>query len=119
MNKNRLKTLLILLPLLAALSPWGQFDNAFQSTSTMPGSGSPYASNPGINGAGQATYGDYVPNRGRTEGEGEDDDDDSDIHHGESGTDRPGLPVGSAVPALLLLAGGYAAVVAYRRRRQA
>lgn len=107
MNKNRLKTLLILLPLLASVPAWGQFDNAFQSTSTMMGSGSPYASNPTINSNGQAIYGDYVPNRGRTvEGISTPGDDDDDTI----------VPVGSAVPVLLLLAGGYAAVVALRRR---
>ncbi|MCQ2310290.1 MAG: hypothetical protein MJZ64_00865 [Paludibacteraceae bacterium] len=104
MIKNRLKVLLLILPLLAFVPAWGQFDNAFQSTSTMQGSGSPYASEPTIGDNGMVEQPvEMVPNRGRGIGNPEDDPRDN--------------PIGDAVPALLLLAGGYAVFAALRRRK--
>ena len=102
MNKNRLKKLLIILPLLASMPAWGQLDNAFQSTSTMPGSGSAYASDPTIGDNGMVEQpADIVPNRGRTN---------------TPNPERPSTPIGDAVPFLLLLAVGYG-VVAFCHRK--
>jgi len=112
MNKSIFKVFMVIIPLLAFVPAMAQFDNAFQSTSAMAGSGSNYASAPSINSYGQATYGDVVPNRGRT-----DEWDDIDDPDNPEGDDNPN-PIGSAVPAMLLLAGTYAGVVAIRRRRQ-
>jgi len=109
MNKSILKLILVAIPLLASVPAMAQFDNAFQSTSTMAGSGSAYASDPTITANGTveepiAT----APNRGRT----------TPGTPGGGGTQQ-GSPIGSALPTLLLLAGAYTAVIALRRRKQA
>jgi len=115
MNKSILKLILVAIPLLAFVPAMAQFDNAFQSTSTMAGSGSEYASDPTIGADGAASYSSAPQsNRGRTIGnlpgtEGE---------LSDQQTYDP-TPLGSALPALLLLAGAYTAVIALRRRQQA
>jgi len=120
MNKLILKVFILIVPLLATVPAVAQFDNAFQSTSSMAGSGSAYASDPSINSYGQATYSTYGSSRGRTltpsgGGGGESSETETDPNN----PGDPGLtPIGSAVPALLLLAGVYAGVVAVHRRRQ-
>jgi len=110
MNKSILKVILVAIPLLASVPAMAQMDNAFQSTSTMAGSGSAYASDPTIGSNGMVEQPAATPNRGRTAftpGEGKEED------HQVDDT-----PIGSALPALLLLAGAYAGVVAVKRRLQ-
>jgi len=129
MNKSILKVILVAIPLLAFVPAMAQFDNAFQSTSTMAGSGSQYASSPTM----VASYECAVPNRGRTTGHDFADRDGNGLcdncnlpstNH-NAGTDtgetevENQIPLGPALPALLLLAGAYTAVIALRRRKQA
>jgi len=116
MNKLILKVFILIVPLLATVPAVAQFESSFQSTSSMMGSGSNYSSNPMIGSDGTATYSDYTPSRGRTGREDEGDNAGS----GTQVIDPNGqqTPLGSAVPAMLLLAGAYAGVVAVRRRQQ-
>lgn len=82
--------------------------SSFGSTSSMMGSGSSYASDPSLNAYGMAEAPTYAPNRGRTAGVVTPSDDPADDYN---------QPIGDAVPFLLLLAGGYAAFAALRRRK--
>ena len=89
--------------------------SAFQSTSTMQGSGSPYASSPvELNDEGRATYEDttepaYVVRGPRR------------IGPSPSGTvdEKDKVPVGDAVLPMMLMAAAAAGAVAWRRRKAA
>ena len=89
---------------------------AFQSTSTMQGSGSAHSSTPAsLNEDGQATYSSpsvnspaYAPNGPRR----------SFGENSEGGTTSdPSSPIGDAVLPLLLMAAAAAGVIAWRRKR--
>jgi len=133
MNKTIIKVFLVAIPLVASVPAMAQF----QYTSTMTGSGSAYASDPMFGADGAATY-SSAPNRGRTatmdcthydadynstcDWCGEECTKGQGVNSGTGGgsTDPQNqLPLGPALPALLLLAGAYAVVVALRRRQQA
>ena len=93
-----------------------QSTSAFQSTSTMTGSGSSYSSNPSLNANGTASAPAYGPRRAK-------------MDDGPSITiDVPPIvvvdpekdkitPVGDAVLPMLLFAAGFAGVIALRRKR--
>ncbi|MCQ2347814.1 MAG: hypothetical protein MJZ65_01345 [Paludibacteraceae bacterium] len=114
MIKNKKMCVLTCLLLCVSVGVVAQIDGAaapsagFGSTSTMMGSGSAYSSTPTINSYGMAGDPGYVANRGRLE-----DREDAGTPGGEQ-TDGP-VPVGDAVPFLLLLAAGYAFLA--RRKR--
>jgi len=110
MNKSILKLILVAIPLLASVPAMAQF----QSTSTMAGSGSAYASDPTIGADGAATYAtaQSAIRRGALPGTEGGDDPNKEVQ-------TWGSPIGPALPTLLLLAGAYAGVVAVRRRKQA
>ena len=87
----------------------------FQSTSSMPGSGSEYSSNPTLNADGTAAYlgeanssseTNHQPRRAKKDG----DENNPEI----SGEDNP---IGDAVLPLALMALAFGAVVAVRRRK--
>ena len=90
---------------------------AFQSTSTMMGSGSSYSANPTLNSDGTASYDGASasapssgPRKAKKEGEW------GDTELGGTPTE-PGTPLGDAVLPLLLCALAFCGVIYLRRRK--
>ena len=88
----------------------------FQSTSSMPGSGSEYSSNPTLNADGTAAYQgeansssktNYQPRRAKKGDES------------NPGITEEDNPIGDAVLPLMLMAGAFALFVYFRRKRSA
>ena len=94
--------------------------NAFQSTSTMQGSGSAYSSTPALNADGTASTpldAARGPRRAKLDGDPDPDDidfGDTPVTPGQSGSEAP---IGDAVLPLMLMAAAGAGIIALRRRR--
>lgn len=103
---------LMVLPALAqtfGANPTEQPNAAFQSTSTMTGSGSSYSANPTLNADGTATYENATPSNMST-GSGP---------RRTRPTDHGNQPIGDAVLPLLLMAFAFGMFVYFRRKRSA
>ena len=109
----------VLLVSMPAMAQWGN-DNqvgasapstTFQSTSTMSGSNSAYASNPNIDNDGMAA----APSNRRTIGARRNDEIGNPTVDPE---DEGNEPIGDAILPMLLLAAAYGAVRVYRRKRR-
>ena len=91
---------------------------AFQSTSTMMGSGSTYSANPTLNNDGTATYNGAAassgPRRGKMETGGSGQLEDETIGGDPNG---PGNPIGDAVLPLMLCAFAFCAITYLRRKK--
>lgn len=87
--------------------------SAFQSTSTMQGSGSAYSSNPTLDIDGTASPPSSAPSNGPRRSKMDDDD----FEITTPPQEGKEAPIGDAVLPLLLFAGAAAGVIALRRRR--
>jgi len=94
---------------------------AFQSTSTMSGSGSTYSANPELNADGSATYegASYAPAKSIRRPGGVRKDGDGDEDESNPGKTNYDNPLGDAVLPLMLLLCAYAGYKKVRARKEA